>query len=224
MKEIAVLLFVLFSASLIGQNTNDRERSQVDEEKRKKKCFTRFHLGLKMGVARSNVYDAHAEAFQAEPKYGFVGGVFGDIPLGRLLGIRPEVLFSQKGFRASGSVMGTPYDLIRTSSFIDVPLLLAIKPICPLTFFVGPQYSYLLHQTDVFAQGLNSSITAEEFSTTNYRRNIMSGVVGVDLNVRNLVIGVRYNADMMLNNGDGTSSTPRYKNTWIQGTIGFRIF
>jgi len=30
--------------------------------------------------------------------------------------------------------------------------------------------------------------------------------------------------DLMKNNGDGTKTTPRYKNVWAQVSVGFRIF
>jgi hypothetical protein len=37
------------------------------------------------------------------------------------------------------------------------------------------------------------------------------------------VIGARVGWDLMQNNGDGSSSTIRYKNVWYQATIGFRF-
>ena len=85
-------------------------------------------FGLKAGANSSNVYDAQGEAFIAKPKYGFAGGAFLSIPIGRYFGIQPEVLYSQKGFKATGTLLGSPYELTRTSSFIDVPLLIAVKP------------------------------------------------------------------------------------------------
>lgn len=222
---IAVICSTVYNAQTVSNSVNNaKEDAPVDNLRSVKNCYTRFHLGIKVGANKSNVYDTQGEAFQAESKYGFAGGAFLDIPLGRVLGIHPEVLYSQKGFKASGKITGTNYDLIRTTSFIDVPILLAVKPICPVTLFAGPQYSYLIHQTDVFAEGFNSSASSEEFKNENIRKNILGAVVGLDVNIRNLVIGARYNVDMLLNNGDGSSSAPRYKNTWLQGTIGFRIF
>jgi len=48
-------------------------------------------------------------------------------------------------------------------------------------------------------------------------------VGGVDINLVNIVLGARVGLDMYNNNGDGTSTTPRYKNVWAQATVGFRL-
>jgi hypothetical protein len=46
---------------------------------------------------------------------------------------------------------------------------------------------------------------------------------GVDVNVGKVIIGARAGWDIQNNNGDGTSTNPRYKNAWTQATIGFNI-
>ncbi|MGZ3883066.1 MAG: porin family protein [Bacteroidia bacterium] len=183
-----------------------------------------LHLGLKFGLNHSDVYDSQGEGFAANPKYGFAGGAFLQIPIGRYLGIQPEVLLSQKGFSGSGRIAGVPYDLTRTSTFIDVPLLLTFKPVKWVYFVAGPQYSYLSNQFDVFKNG-GATVTQEQnFSNDNIRKNVLGAVVGVDVNLGRMVLSGRYGWDMQTNNGNGTSSTPRYKNVYLQGTIGFRIF
>lgn len=67
-----------------------------------------FTAGLKLGTNFSNVYDSEGEDFEAEGKFGFAGGAFFSIPIGRLVGIQPEILFSQKGFRSTGTFLGSP--------------------------------------------------------------------------------------------------------------------
>ncbi len=113
-----------------------------------------LQFGIKAGANYSNVYDSKGEKFDADGKLGFAGGVFLGIPLGALLGVQPEILFSQKGFKATGKVLGIDYSLTRTTSYIDVPLYLAIKPFPILTILIGPQYSYLLKQTDEFENSI----------------------------------------------------------------------
>jgi len=44
---------------------------------------------------------------------------------------------------------------------------------------------------------------------------------GADVNFKHFVLGVRAGCDIMNNNGDGSSTTPRYKNVWYQVTIGY---
>jgi hypothetical protein len=183
----------------------------------------KFTFGLKAGVNSSNVYDAQGDAFIAKQKYGFAGGAFMAIPLGKYLGIQPEVLYSQKGFNGTGYLLGSSYDLSRTTSFIDVPLLFAIKPARFMTFLAGPQFSYLLSQKDVFT---NSSATIQQeqvFKNDNIRKNILCFVGGVDFNFNQLVLGARAGWDLKNNNGNDTSTTPRYKNVWLQTTVGVRF-
>ncbi len=51
----------------------------------------------------------------------------------------------------------------------------------------------------------------------------MSLTAGVALDFGKVVLDVRAKYDLQRNNGDGTSTTPRYKNAWYQATLGFRI-
>jgi Outer membrane protein beta-barrel domain len=183
----------------------------------------RSQIGLKAGANYSNVYDSKGEAFNADAKFGFAGGLFFSIPIGKFLGVQPEVLFSQKGFQASGKILGNAYSFTRTTNYLDVPLLIAIKPIEYLTILVGPQYSYLFKQKDVFE---NSSITIDqekEFTNDNIRKNTLGFVGGADINVVHFVLGLRAGWDVQNNNGDGTSITPRYRNAWYQATVGYRF-
>lgn len=100
-------------------------------------------------------------------------------------------------------------------------MLFAIKPSSFVTILVGPQYSYLLSQKDVFTNSTTSVAQQQEFNNDNIRKNILSVLTGVDITVKKMIIGARVGWDAQNNNGDGTSSTPRYKNVWYQATLGF---
>ncbi len=183
-----------------------------------------FVFGVKGGANYSNQYDSKTSDFTATSKFGFAAGAFLGIPLGQYLGIQPEILFSQKGFKATGKVLGSPYDLTRTTDYIDVPLLLTIKPIEYVSIVVGPQYSYLIKQKDVFSNNIFSTEQSKEFTNENLRKNVLGFVGGVDINVKSVVVGLRAGWDIQNNNGDGTTTTPRYKNAWTQATLGFRLY
>jgi hypothetical protein len=184
---------------------------------------TRFYIGLKGGVNYSNVYDSEGENFEADSKFGFVGGVFMAIPLGRYVGLQPEVLFSQRGFHGTGTLLGSNYKVTRTSNYIDIPLMLALKAGRGITFMAGPQFSYLLKQTDEFKTATQNVLQEEEFKTDNIRKNMMCFLGGIDLNFNHVVIGTRVGWDIRDNKGDGSSETPRYKNAWLQATLGIRF-
>jgi hypothetical protein len=86
-------------------------------------------FGLKGGINYSNVYDADSKYFITDSKIGLVAGVFVAIPLGKFIGIQPEIMYSQKRFKSTGTYLGSTYSMTRTTDFIDIPLLFALKPI-----------------------------------------------------------------------------------------------
>ena len=183
----------------------------------------KFHFGVKAGTNFANVYDSQGESFRADGKFGLAAGAFFTVPLGSLIGFQPEILFSQKGFKATGSLLNTQYELTRTTSYVDIPLFLTVKPLQILTIMAGPNFSYLLRQKDVFANASNSVEVIREFDNENIRKNIVGLILGVDVNVSRVIFGVRAAWDLSTNHGDGTSTTPRYKNAWAQATIGYRF-
>ena len=181
-------------------------------------------FGLKAGVNLSNVYDEQGEDFTADSKFGGAVGAFLAIPIGKFLGVQPEILFSQKGFKATGNILGGNYSMTRTTNYIDVPVFFLLKPSEFITIMAGPQFSYLVKQRDVFHNGSSSLSQEQEFENDDIRRNTLCFVAGVDINVRHFVLGARGGWDVQNNREDGTSSTPRYKNTWLQATIGYRFY
>lgn len=182
-----------------------------------------FTFGLKAGVNYSNVWDEKGQDFQADGKLGFAGGIFMGIPIGELFGFQPELMISQKGMQSSGTLLGTPYSNTRTTTYLDVPLQLQIKPADFVTFVVGPQYSYLIHEKNVFTFGANSIEQEQEFENDNVRKNVLGFVAGLDVIVTHFVVSGRVSWDLMNNNGDGSSTTPRYKNQLVQLTLGYKF-
>jgi hypothetical protein len=210
LKRITLAVLVLASTAINAQdNDTDKENS--------------LRIGVKAGLNYSNVYDERGDDLVADGKFGLAGGAFLSIPIGDFFGIQPEFLFSQKGFKATGSVVGLNYELTRTSTFIDVPLFFAVRPVPFITILAGPQFSYLINQKDEFTSSVSSFEVEQEFETDNIRKNIMCFVGGIDINVSHVVVGARAGFDFQDNAGDGTNSTPRYKNVWYQATVGFRF-
>jgi hypothetical protein len=181
-------------------------------------------FGLKIGTNYSNVYDSKGEDFDADGKFGLAAGAFLSIPFGQYFGIQPEVLFSQKGFKATGTILGSTYDMVRTTNYIDVPLLVAVKPVHSITLLAGPQFSFLMKQKDKFTSPTSNYAQEEEFDNDNLRKNTLCFTGGADINVEHTVLSLRAGWDLSNNNGNGTSSTPRYKNVWAQATIGYRFY
>ncbi len=211
MKTKIISIFtviVAFTATVNAQELDRREK---------------LEFGIKAGLNLSNVWDSEDNSFRADSKAGFAGGVFVGIPINKFIGLQPEMLISQKGFKGSGTLLGTSYSFVRTTTYLDVPLQLQLKPAQFLTFVAGPQFSYLLNQKDKYTFGSNSTEQEQEFKNDNIRKNILGFVGGFDVTHRNFLFSARAGWDFQNNKGDGTSTTPRYKNQWLQFTIGVKI-
>jgi len=221
MKKLFFIISIVFLAFVVNaQNAVTSSSSSDSDDSRNK-----LQIGIKAGANYSGIYDSKGEQFKAEGKFGFVGGGFLSIPIGEFLGFQPEVLFSQRGFKASGVLLGNNYSVATTNSYIDIPLQLQLKPSDVVTFLVGVQYSYLVSQKNTFTFGKNSVDQEKEFKNDNIRKNLFGLVGGIDFNIQKyLVLSGRVGADMLYNRGDGTSTTPRYKNIWGQITLGFKFY
>lgn len=218
-KKIMVLLLIVQSVTAFAQ-----EDSGNNEKKSSKDSKHSLVFGLKAGANRSNVYDEEGKDFVAGAKTGFVGGAFLSIPIGGFLGVQPEILFSQKGFKSTGMIDSSSYNLQRTSNFLDIPLQVQLKPFRFLSIVGGVQYSYFLSQQDQISWGSNSIEQHKEFNNDNIRKNIFGAVGGFDVNISHLVFSGRVGWDLSANRGDGSSYAPRYKNLWMQGTVGIRFW
>jgi hypothetical protein len=213
MKKIVLFLFAIIGTtiSLTAQESEKYDRRE------------KFTVGARVGANLSIVWDSKGEDFQADAKLGFAGGVFVGIPIGRYIGVQPEIIFSQKGFQANGTLLGTPYSYKKTTSWIDIPMQFQIKPLAFLTVLVGPQVSFRVSERNSYTFGSNSTAQQEEFNNDNIRKNVLGISTGFDINIYHVVVSGRACWDLQNNRGDGTSTTPRYRNQFVQLTIGFKI-
>ena len=178
-------------------------------------------IGIKGGLSFATIIKSDNPDISSQTLIGFNGGAVLQLPLGRFISIQPEVLFSQKGYHATGSSITGDYDYRRYLNFFDIPLLLRINLAKEFGLVVGPQYSYLLSTHTSFKSGGASYQEDVNNDNNNISKNIFGGVIGADINLnRNLFIYGRYTIDFKNNNGDGTSSTPSYKNQVFQFGVG----
>ena len=211
LNTVCLLLLATLVANSQEPVTNSQEKT------------TKLQFGIKAGINVSNVWDSKGQDFVNDAKVGFIGGVFLGIPFGEYVGIQPEVHYSQKGFKGSGTILGASYSTNRITNYLDIPILFQIKPSPYITLLVGPQYSYLLSQTDTYTFAGQSVQQEQEFKNDNVRKNIFGLVGGFDINYQNYCFSARASWDLENNNGDGTSTTPRYKNQLLQFTLGFKL-
>jgi len=211
MKTFLLLICVSIISMVYNINAQDNDSRNL------------IKIGAKIGANYSNVYDSEGEEFNADGKLGLVLGGYMEIPFGPYFGFHPELLFSQKGFQGTGKVIGFNYSFTRTTSFIDIPLLFALKPNQFMTILIGPQYSYLIKQSDSFESELYKQEIEQEFKNDDIQDNILGFIFGLDVHLNNFQIGGRVGMDFMNNKADGESTTPRYKNVWGQLTLGIDL-
>lgn len=213
MKSIKTTIFIVFI--FLGYTTFSQETTFRD----------RFSFGLKVGLNVNSVYNEKEQDFSADPRVGFAGGGFISLPLGKLLALQPEIMFSQKGVKGSGAILGTPYSWKRMVNYVDIPVLLAFRPAEFVSIHVGPQLGFRVSQKDVFTFG-NSSVTNEEDFDKNTRTFMLGAQAGLEFYINHFVISPRVGLDFFTTKEENNSTTtvnPEYKNLTFQFTLGYRF-
>jgi hypothetical protein len=208
MKKMMMLTAVCLFAGTMGLYAQSASKPNLPK------------FGIRAGVNISNMVKSSDNDVTTGSKAGVNAAVFLDIPLASVFSIQPEVQFSQKGFKSSGSFLGAPYEYKQTTNFIEVPLLAKLKPAPGFGIVVGPQFSFLASTNTKFTTNNASYESVVKEENDNLRKNILGGVIGVEAGAKNFVASLRYNIDFQNNNGDGTSSTPNYKNQVIALGLG----
>jgi len=209
-KILPALLALSLSTTAFAQENTEKDKNEPGPR-----------IGLKGGLSIATLVKTNDKSFTSTPLLGFNGGLVILLPLGRVIALQPEILYSQKGYKATGPGVLGDYDYHRYNNFLDIPLLLRINPSKDLGIVIGPQYSYLLTTHTKFNSGTTAYEQNVNNENNNIRKNIFGGVIGLDCNLSNNVYFYgRYTIDFKNNNGDGTSSTPAYKNQVIQLGLG----
>lgn len=182
------------------------------------------YLGLRAGANFSNIVKDGDNNFTSNIKVGFTAAAFLNIPVVPAFSIQPEVQYAQKGYSAKGSnILGGNFEYKQTTNFIEVPILARLSPANGFAILAGPQFSFLTSTKTTFTNGSTVYQNAVNEDNSNLRKNIVGGVLGIEGVSDNTVVSLRYSLDFQNNNGDGTSSTPKYKNQVLALSIGFRF-
>jgi hypothetical protein len=181
----------------------------------------RLKVGMKAGFNISNVSDKQGPTFDVTSKKGIVSGVFVVIPLCERLRLQPELLLSQKGFKASGDLMGFNYTFSRITTYLDLPILLHWRLLRSFAVVAGPQYGYLILQKDEREFGHNEEALDFEFSQEQMRNGTLGMTAGLELALDPMVLSCRAGIDFQ--NNITTTSTPQYKNRWLQFALGLNF-
>jgi hypothetical protein len=141
----------------------------------------KFDLGVEAGANFANFIgsDVSTSVNNAPAsKLGFVGGAFLCLNIGNVFGIRPELLYEQKGAAISGTSTSEELD------YIEVPVLLKFSlglPVVNPALLLGPSFSWNTVATDINGK------TIPDINSSDV------GIVGgVELDIDKFLISGRY--------------------------------
>ncbi len=170
-------------------------------------------LGLKAGVNFSNIIKSGAPDFKSNVKPGLSAGLFVDIPILDAFSFAPELLYSQKGYQSSGTILAEDYDYKVSTNFLEVPLLAKFELMDGFHVSLGPQVSFLLSTTESFKVGSDTFRQTVTDKNKDLKKSLFGGVLGLSYQVLDrLGVQARYSLDFQKNNADGTDEVPEYKN------------
>lgn len=182
-------------------------------------------FGIKGGANFANIIKTGDDDFKTEFNTGFNAGVFLDIPIIGGLSFSPEVMYSQKGYKTSGtSILGGPNEYSVTTNFVEIPVLAKLNATNRFNIVLGPQVSFLTATTEKFTQGSDSYQNTIREENENLKKSLFGGVVGIGLGLTDkLSLNGRYALDFQKNNEDGSNETPVYKNQVYQVSLGLKL-
>src|SRR5580692_10400568 len=141
--------------------------------------------GLKAG---GNYFKVGGRSFDNTYNPSFSGGAYAELNYNSHFTLQPELLFNMVQAKTSDafnqiySNYGAVSSQLVTLDYIAVPILIAYKPVPELSILFGPQYSFLMAQT----QGLMSARSGNTFSRSDFAL-----VFGGQLNVGKFKFGLR---------------------------------
>ncbi|MEO1031557.1 MAG: outer membrane beta-barrel protein [Bacteroidota bacterium] len=115
-------------------------------------------------------------------EFGYHIGVFGKLEIGDGFYFRPELVFTkrQHQYNITGSSEAENLNI----SSLDLPLLLGIKVIGPVNFFIGPSFHYILDKS-IDSRG--------DFNSFDIENDLVFGInTGIAINIQKFGIDVRY--------------------------------
>ncbi len=182
-------------------------------------------FGIKGGANFANIIKTGDEDFNTELKPGFNAGIFVEIPIVSSFSIAPELMFSQKGYKTSGtSLLFGPNEYSVTTNFIELPILAKINATNKFSIVLGPQVSFLTATTEKFTQGSDTYKNTIREENDNLKKSLFGGVGGINIGLtESLSLHGRYAIDFQKNNENGTSETPLYKNQVFQASLAIKL-
>ena len=174
-----------------------------------------FKIGGKVGA---NVTGFTGIQFDQGFNFGYHAGGFAEIMLSKKWGIQPEVLWSQTSVTPSSSFVALRPDLANLATiklnYINIPVLLTIKPVKLISFQVGPQFGILRDKNQSFTGNAASAFKSGDLSLLG----------GAQLNLLGFRIYGRYAIGLTdINDIQNVATAEKWKSKTLQIGVGLAL-
>jgi hypothetical protein len=178
---------------------------------------TRAQSSLQLGIdGGGNYMRVGGRSFDQKYHPGIHAGVYGQLNFSSKWSLQPELDFNQvicntsQGF---SDIYDGIYPQLVSLDWVTVPVLVSFKPIPQLSLLLGPQYSYLVSQT----QGL---LPPQDGHTNPFTHSDLALVFGGQLNLGKFMFGIRYWEGY---SNIGFETTDTWRQYGFQAYIGYQI-
>lgn len=170
-----------------------------------------FTLGVKAGA---EILRISGKSFDQEFAYGYHLGGFSEIKLNKTFSIQPELYYSSTSMKTANS-LDTIYTNVDFKNiklgYINIPVLLNIKPSKKFCIQVGPRYGILS----------NSSLSVKQNAENAFKSGDFSLLAGIQINLSKIRIYGRYQVG--LTDINDATNQEEWKSQTLHIGIGLRI-
>jgi hypothetical protein len=185
------------------------------------KSKTRY--GIKAGIDLMTLGSATSNGLSINynGRTGFQGGIYAEEQLSANILFQSQLLYTQKGGNVKTTISGIAVEGYTQVNYLDIPVLFGFKLQSNLTFFAGPQVSFLLsQQTSATASMSGVSSTKTDTSTDGLRKTIFGGNLGVGYNLsKNVSLNLNYLFDFQ--HAAESSNDTGERNSGFALTVGY---
>jgi hypothetical protein len=145
--------------------------------------------GIKGGLTMSNLYIEEDGLNDENARFGFHAGLFSQFMYRETFGIQPELLFTNKGSKATyGGLINQTVDF--NLNYLEIPVMFVFRPFEILEVHAGPYVGLLFNANIEYSGTIDGydEIDRDYFNTLDY------GIgAGLAMNFGIMQIGIRYN-------------------------------
>lgn len=198
-------------------------------------------FGLRAGLNVSDLTgfdEGELDGAESQPSLGLVAGAFAELPLSERIAVRPEVLYSQKGFKVTeretfeGSVAELEVDY--NLDYVEVPILLRVgTPLSPTLdagLLIGPALAFKVNESfdiDATVDGVEVELEEEDIDLDGdvFESFDLGLAVGAEIGSGPFYVGLRYTPGLLdvNKNEEDDPSAPTIRNSVFSVTGTFKF-